>query len=72
MMGKEHDPGSGCLRGFISYERGNCYVPECIEGAVFMEDFLEEMAPKLGFVERVGVFWRDVKEGHSKQWEHHW
>lgn len=29
----------------------NCYVPECMEGDVFVEDLLEEMAPRLGFAE---------------------
>lgn len=38
---------------------------------MFTEALLEEMTPRLGFAECIGVFWRDVGEGHSKQWEQH-
>lgn len=36
-----------------------------------MEDFLEERTLRLGFAEWVGVFQRQVREGHLRQWEQH-
>lgn len=34
-----------------SVTASNHCIPECVEGDVFMEVFLEEMVPSLGFAE---------------------